>query len=469
MTVTALEPAADVVVVGGGAAGLAAAVSAASEGARVVLLEKEGQLGGTTRYAVGSFSATGTATQRRAGVTDDADDFVEDMYAFAGGPDNVELRRLLAEESGPTIAWLEGLGVTFAGPFEEPPNRVPRMHNALPGARAYLERLTLAARRRGVVIRAGAAVTGLVQDADGSVTGVRCGDAIVAARKGVVLAAGDFAGNRDMRRTFLPPAAHDALPVNAASSGTGQLLASDVGAALENMNLAYGPQLRFPPGRSGLVEKLPTWPWLTRLMRTYVEHAPAAFLRPFVTGVLVAHLGPGPGLFAAGAVLVNRRGERVGDSAPALATQPGACGYVVLTRALASRFDGPPHHISTAASVGYAYFSDYRRGRPELVHEAPDAAALAAVLDVDPANLTALGLAGPLVALGPVYAMLTVTEGGAAVDTDCRVLGVDGRPIRGLYAAGGTGQGGMRLSGHGLHIAWALVSGRRAGRSAAGL
>ena len=36
----------------------------------------------------------------------------------------------------------------------------------------------------------------------------------------------------------------------------------------------------------------------------------------------------------------------------------------------------------------------------------------------------------------------------------------------GLYAAGSTGQGGLLLKGHGHHLAWAFVSGRRAGRRA---
>jgi len=58
-------------------------------------------------------------------------------------------------------------------------------------------------------------------------------------------------------------------------------------------------------------------------------------------------------------------------------------------------------------------------------------------------------------------------EGGLAVDSHHRVLGAQGEPIRGLYAAGSTGQGGLLLKGHGHHLAWAFVSGRRAGRFAA--
>jgi fumarate reductase flavoprotein subunit len=67
--------------------------------------------------------------------------------------------------------------------------------------------------------------------------------------------------------------------------------------------------------------------------------------------------------------------------------------------------------------------------------------------------------------MGPVFSMLTVTEGAVAVDTELRVLRADGTPIGGLRAVGGVGQGGMLLKGHGHHIGWAMTSGRLAGQS----
>jgi fumarate reductase flavoprotein subunit len=73
----------------------------------------------------------------------------------------------------------------------------------------------------------------------------------------------------------------------------------------------------------------------------------------------------------------------------------------------------------------------------------------------------------PFIALGPVKSVFVHAEGGLAVDLEHRVLGRDGAPIPGLYAAGSTGQGGLLLKGHGHHLAWAFVSGRRAGRLAA--
>jgi fumarate reductase flavoprotein subunit len=58
-------------------------------------------------------------------------------------------------------------------------------------------------------------------------------------------------------------------------------------------------------------------------------------------------------------------------------------------------------------------------------------------------------------------------EGGLKVDHHHHVLDGADAPIAGLYAAGSTGQGGLLLKGHGHHLAWAFVSGRRAGKFAA--
>jgi predicted oxidoreductase len=74
----------------------------------------------------------------------------------------------------------------------------------------------------------------------------------------------------------------------------------------------------------------------------------------------------------------------------------------------------------------------------------------------------------PWTVLGPLRAYLPFTDGGLAVDTSMRVLRANDTPIPGLFAAGANGQGGVLLEGHGHHLGWAFVSGRLAGRAAAG-
>jgi predicted oxidoreductase len=66
-----------------------------------------------------------------------------------------------------------------------------------------------------------------------------------------------------------------------------------------------------------------------------------------------------------------------------------------------------------------------------------------------------------------VHSVFVHSEGGVMVDARHRVVTADGQPISCLYASGSTGQGGLLLKGHGHHLAWAFVSGRRAGRFAA--
>ncbi|MCC6535710.1 MAG: FAD-dependent oxidoreductase [Burkholderiales bacterium] len=471
---------ADVVVVGGGGAGLAAALSAAERGVHTLVLEKRLELGGTTRFSVGSICAANTRLQRRAGIADNADDFRADMDGFIPeyvARDNPRLRFVLAAEAGITVDWLEDLGVVFAGPFPEPPNRVPRMHNIIPGSRMVVAKLARAAQRAGVKMLLDAAAEDLLLDRAGRVIGVRYArqgqTCEIKARRAVILASGDFAGNRAMREAFLAPAPAASIAVNPHNTGDGHELARRVGAGWRNMDVVLGPQYRFPRASAGgFIDKLPEWPWLARLGAYYFEHAPSWLLRPVVTSLLIAHMSPSEKLFEAGAVLVDLDGQRLGveKSGVSLALAREASGYIVLDESVAQRFKRYPNYISTAPGIAYAYFPDYERGRPDLVHRACSVQALAQRLGMAVERLRAAtaGLgSGMLYALGPVRAMLTITEGSVMVDASCRVLRDDATPVEGLYAAGGTGQGGMTLRGHGLHLAWALTSGRIAGEAAA--
>ena len=458
----------DVVVVGGGGAGLAAAIEARAAGRSTVLLEKNAQLGGSTAWSIGSITATGTPHQRRRGIDDNPADHWADMPGFAGelaARDNDALRKILCDEAPAAFQWLLDSGIRFMGPMPEPPHRKPRMHNVLPNSRAYIHHLERRARREGVDIRCDTRVARIV------VSGVETADGkTFTARGGVVLATGDFTNSPELKARFMGPQEAKVEGVNLTATGDGQRMAEALGAKILNGDLALGPELRFiAPQKETLARRLPPWRALATLMAWSLEHLPGALLRPFVMQFVTTALAPSPALFEAGAILVNREGKRFGDERhrPAwrVPDQPGKVAWIVIDGAIARRFSGWPDFVSTAPGVAYAYLPDYRRNRLDVYTEAPTLKALARRLGM-PA-IEAVLTQPPFVALGPVRSVFVHAEGGLAVDEQHRVLGADGQPIPGLYAAGSTGQGGLLLKGHGHHLAWAFVSGRRAGRFAA--
>jgi fumarate reductase flavoprotein subunit len=323
----------------------------------------------------------------------------------------------------------------------------------------------------------------------GRVVGVDCttasGPRRFRARGGVVLAAGDFTSDPELKAKFMGPQEAKIDGVNVTATGDGQKLAVKLGARIINGDLALGPELRFvpPPGRNMLL-MLPPWRLLANVMAWSLEHMPSALLRPFVMSFVTTALAPSLDLFAEGALLINKRGERFTDErdkpAFALPDQPDKVAYILLDRRMAELFGAWPHFISTAPGVAYAYVDDYRRNRRDIFTSGATLEALAAKLamlaaalgesvrkyNASAGNRPKLG-EGPYVALGPLRAVFVHAEGGLAVDREHRVLGEDDKPIAGLYAAGSTGQGGLLLKGHGHHLGWAFASGRRAGRNAA--
>ena len=465
---------------GAGGSGLAAALAAAHEGAHVVVLEKRGSVGGTTSMAIGSVTASGTALQRRAGVVDAPEHHFEDLGLIAGdrAEDDHHLRKVLVENAAHTVDWLESLGVTFHGPMPEAPHRQPRMHNALPSAKALIHHLRRHCLRAGVDIRLDTRATGLIMSS-GRVAGVEAetpNDRVrILARRGVILASGDFSGSRDLKQRFLPDITH-VEAINANSTGDGHLMGEAVGGTFVNAHQCLGPHLRFVAPPRTWVGKLPQGRLLSKAVRGALEHAPQWALRPFVLSFVTTFLAPSPKLFEAGAILINIRGERftdeTGDPASDVGRQPGGSAFIVFDAEVAEAFERWPNYVSTAPGVAYAYLADYRRNRQDIFHESPTLEALGDSIAVPAERLARTAgdaslRKGPFYALGPLKAWIIVTDGGLAVSPDHQVLSGEGRPIAGLYAVGSVGQGGLQLGGHGHRLSWAFTSGRRAGVAAA--
>lgn len=488
MTDPAIETC-DVLVIGGGGSGLAAAIEAADNGAKVILIEKNAELGGTTAWSIGSFTATNTPQQLARGIKDSPDEHFEDMIKFSGPQadrDNPILRRLFVDNAEDTLRWLMALGVEFFGPMPEPPHRKPRMHNVLPNSRAYIRQLGLRADKIGVSIRHSTKARRFMLDGD-RVTGAACitdnGEELEFRANVVVLASGDYAASPELKARFISPEVALVDAMNPTATGDGHEMAFPLGAHVLNGDVLSGPTLRFvPPPRESLERLLPPSRLLGKIMRLSLQYLPDRLLRPFVLGFTTTSMAPELSLFAKGAVLVNKLGQRI-TGAPAtlglsIASEPDKIGYVIMDNTLAETFSAWPNFIATAPGVSYAYFDDFRRTRSDLFHRAGTLAELAEKLSMDPktlhdavqdheGNQSATLTTPPFYALGPAKSYVVLTDGGLAVNEQLQVLGDGERPIAGLYACGSVGQGGLMLKGHGHHIGWAFTSGRIAGRHAA--
>jgi hypothetical protein len=490
----------DVIVVGGGGSGLAAGASASEHGAEVLLLEKQPNLGGSTGIAVGSFTSNRTRFQQKADVDDSLADHLEDVAKFAPELEprnNDEMRSFHLANSAQTLDWLSRMGLSFHGPSPEPPNRVPRMHNVVPNAKAYIAVLQARLIRQGGTIHCNAAVKELLRD-NGRVVGViaevdgqRCE---YHARRGVVLAAGDYAASPELIGKYKGEEYTAIEAINPYCHGDGHRLAESAGAPLINMDVTYGPELRFvPPSSEGFMQLLPSSGPLARLMGWLMPLIPNFLLVPFIKRLLVTWQHPEVSLFENGAILVNQEGQRFcnekswPDREIAIANQTDKICYILLDQRLIDLYSGWPNFISTAPEIAYAYVDDYLRLRPDVTVQADTLEALAAKRNLPVEALQSAvkdynqytsgnqqdafnrsGDEHPLegnrwVMLGPAKANFTITEGSPVMTEKLEVLDDEGKPVPGLYAVGQNGLGGQILWGHGLHIGWAMTSGRIAG------
>jgi len=105
-----------VLVIGLGITGMSAAIEAHTAGARVIVLDKCPSMNnklpaGNSWKASSGMSATGTDAQNNAGVHDSADKLFDDIVASGKGHSDQVLARILAEHSLTSWEWLKAQGV----------------------------------------------------------------------------------------------------------------------------------------------------------------------------------------------------------------------------------------------------------------------------------------------------------------------------------------------------------------------
>ena len=219
---------ADVVIAGAGAAGLPAAIMARDQGASVIVIDSNYDIGGHAMLSGGRIPlGGGTSMQKKYGIADSADQ----VYLDHTNHRNPEFRhadrdlvRAWADENVATFEFLIENGVVFN---DEPPSvvnggSVPRLFvtkrfsddlNETMNGRAgsgLVRHLEASARAKGVTFLLRHKLTRILREgpSTGRVLGITATfegkDVNIQARKGVILATGGHTSNVEFRRMFDP-------------------------------------------------------------------------------------------------------------------------------------------------------------------------------------------------------------------------------------------------------------------------
>ena len=255
---TALPSSVDVVVVGAGNAAFCAALSAAEHGVSVLMLERapEEEAGGNSRFTAGAFRCVYDGVEDLRALMPDLTDeevaksdfgtypeekFFDDMGRVTEYRTDPDLCELLVTRSKSTMLWMRDKGVRFVPIWGRQAYRIGGKFKfwggltveAWGGGPGLVASLTEIARKHKVTIAYGARAVSLIADDDG-IKGVRvkrAGKTVDVLARCVVLAAGGFQANAEMRTRYLGPGWELAkVRGTRFNTGDGIRMALDIGA-----------------------------------------------------------------------------------------------------------------------------------------------------------------------------------------------------------------------------------------------
>ena len=490
----------DVVVLGGGGAGLTASITAAQNGAKVILVEKAGFLGGNTLIAGQGFNACDPERQANTEMSeallgelksyldlDPADfgafaevletvkgqinDYIASgsttlfdspelhmLHTYMGGkrtgldgtviePD-LELARTFATNALDALEWAESIGAQWNDTTSTILGAMwPRSHGLANGN--VITILTDAAKANGVEIVTDTRANELIGES-GKVVGVKAttsegANVTLHANSGVVLATGGFSANAPMVVEYNNywPGLSDTMPSTNAPTitGDGIVMAKAIGADLVGMGFA-----QLMPSSHPVDGSLFSGIWGSAETQVFVNKEGKRYVNEYAERDVLskAALEQTDGIFY---IICDNKIAKNADVAGMEAK-----GNVVVADTLEELAEklGIPADTFVETIERYNSFVDAQKdddfGKPlfgEKIDEAPFVAT-------------------------PRSPSLHHTMGGVKIDTNTHVISTEGNVIDGLYAAGEVTGGlhaGNRLGGNAMTDF--LVFGRIAGENAA--
>lgn len=461
---------ADVVVVGLGAAGVCAALEAHRAGADVLVLERTSGGGGASATSEGIFYlGGGTKLQSDLGFEDTPENMYRFMRASTSTPDDAKLRRF-CEEAPAHFDWLEAQGVPFerraftgkavalrtgegllttgnekVWPFREEATPVPRGHQTRAigddkGGAAAMRAMLATYESEHVPTLYDTRVVALVTDGDGGVRGVKVRSAgvesFIQARRGVVIAAGSFNLSPELTAENIPVVAEHGRPLGIdTNDGSGLLLGESVGVTTQGMDGVIATASIYPPAQ--LIKGIVVNNLGRRFVAEDVYHGRLAWnieRQPDQTAYLIVD----EATFA-----YPERGHRLIDGWETVEEMEAGLGLPA--GSLVDTLERYNRDAATGEDLEFHKYHDW---------------------------VTPLG-PGPWAAFDLSFEQRKysyITLGGLTTDENGQALDPQGRPVRGLYAAGASAahfpQSGAEYAS-GMSLGPGSYFGRRAGRHAA--
>lgn len=391
----------DVLVVGSGTGSFAALVAAAKGAGSVCLVEKGSMWGGTAALSGGGLAVPLTYAAADAGVTDSKEEIIKYFTNASSRRVDQDVLSAFIDNGSDFIDWIsEEMDWVFTasplfGDYYEPMEGwIPMGRGSLGASNAegplvasqMWAQMKTKLEDYGVEILMDTPATQLIVDNEGAVIGAVCGDQNIKAGA-VILATGGFDHNDAMRAKYhpYPLLATCAIPTN---TGDGQLMGMAIGADVSYMDRSWGAPA----------------------ILTKADEDPATVI---AEGRIIQEVaGTDWAMYRGlpGAVVVNKKGHRIGNEAgpydlfnqsftyydtgePGLINIPA---YFICDAACWATYSLPGHIVGAVGDGEDSYFNETYGGEATDVDEVPahfvkadTLEELAELLGIDPEGLAA--------------------------------------------------------------------------------
>ncbi len=228
----------DFLVIGGGGAGLAAAIEASDKGVEdVLVVEKLGQIGGTTFISQGMIAGFDSKVQKaEPSVPTNFDEMYANLMHNASYRLDTDLAKVTVGRSGQTIDWLvDRLAMPFKSDVLVGYGPLEMMHVVEGAGEGMREPFQAALDKAGIEVMTDTTAIQILTDETGKAVAVKCntkdGEMTIGA-KAIMIATGGYANNPELTAR-LDPEYKGTYGIGFGScTGDGLVMASNIGAAL---------------------------------------------------------------------------------------------------------------------------------------------------------------------------------------------------------------------------------------------